>query len=127
MEGCSDGTWQGKTYFSCKYGRAFFCPITALYPDQRGSAPSQFAGNTPPIQREISRPAAPVDVSKGSTVQFGDSRNPWHGIVRWVGNLPGEQELLAGIELVSFNYSKDFYMFVTMHRRSMLIVVEMES
>ncbi len=113
MEGCTDGTWQGIRLFFCKYGQGLFCPVTALHPDQRGSAPSQFAGNTPPIQREprqlppLPRPAAPVDVSMGSAVQFGCSQNPWYGIVRWIGNLPGDQELLAGIELVSFNYSKN--------------------
>ena len=113
MEGCTDGSWKGMRCFSCKYGRGFFCPVTALHPDQRGSAPSQFSGNTPPIQREprqlppLPRPAAPVDVSMGSAVQFGGSQNPWYGLVRWIGILPGEQELLAGIELVSFNYSKN--------------------
>ncbi len=46
MEGCTDGTWQEKRCFSCKYGRGFFCPVTALHPDQRfaDSAPAQ-AGN----------------------------------------------------------------------------------
>ena len=113
MDGCTDGSWKGTRCFSCKYGRGFFCPVTALRPDQRGFAHSQFSGNTPPIQREprqlppLPRLAAPVDVSMGSAVQFGDSQNPWYGIVRWIGNLPGEQELLAGIELVSFNYSKN--------------------
>ncbi len=111
MEGCTDGSWKGTRWFACKYGRGFFCPVTALRPDQRGSAPSQFSGNTPPIPPRqlppLPRLAAPVDVSMGSAVQFGDSQNTWYGIVRWIGNLPGEQELLAGIELVSFNYSKN--------------------
>lgn len=32
---CGDGTWEGVRYFSCDYGRAFFCPVSTLKPDQR--------------------------------------------------------------------------------------------
>ena len=35
MEGCSDGTWNGVRYFSCRQGHGFFCPISSLDPDQR--------------------------------------------------------------------------------------------
>ena len=97
MDGCTDGTWKGTRCFSCKYGRGFFCPVTVLRPDQRGYAPSR---------QPLPLPVAPMNISKSSAVQFGGSQNPWYGIVRWIGNLPGEQELVAGIELVSFNYSK---------------------
>ena len=35
MEGCSDGTWREIRYFTCPYGRGFFCPYYNLLPDLR--------------------------------------------------------------------------------------------
>lgn len=35
MDGCADGTHQGRQYFTCPYGRGFFCPYKNLRPDQR--------------------------------------------------------------------------------------------
>ena len=35
MDGCGDGSWNGVQYFSCQMGHGFFCPISALAPDQR--------------------------------------------------------------------------------------------
>ena len=52
MDGCTDGICMAGDEvfpFACKYSRAFFCPVTALHPDQRGS---QYASNTPPLYQE---------------------------------------------------------------------------
>ena len=38
-KGCSDGTWCKTRYFSCLPGRAFFCPVANLKPDQRFAKP----------------------------------------------------------------------------------------
>ena len=35
MDGCTDGTWRERRYFTCPYGRAFFCPYYNLLPDHR--------------------------------------------------------------------------------------------
>ena len=43
MEGCSDGTWRERRYFTCPYGRGFFCPYYNLLPDRRFDT----GGNTP--------------------------------------------------------------------------------
>ena len=43
MEGCSDGTWHERRYFTCPYGRGFFCPYYSLSPDRR----LETSGNTP--------------------------------------------------------------------------------
>ena len=32
MESCKDGEWGGHHYFTCPYGRGFFCPLTNLKP-----------------------------------------------------------------------------------------------
>lgn len=139
MEDCTDGIWRGTRYFTCKPGRAFFCPVTTLIPDQREVASSQ-ASHTPPMYREpIAQPSGPsphayrepgqgsttvpygglpaqhlptapvppvygssppTNISVGSTVEVGNPRNPHCGIIRWIGNLPGHEELIAGIEMV---------------------------
>ncbi|CAI8043680.1 hypothetical protein GBAR_LOCUS24222, partial [Geodia barretti] len=33
MEGCGDGEWSGRRYFTCLPGRAFFCPASSLRAD----------------------------------------------------------------------------------------------
>ena len=43
MEGCGDGTWREIRYFTCPYGRGFFCPYNSLSPDRRFHT----SGNTP--------------------------------------------------------------------------------
>ena len=43
MDGCADGTWQERRYFTCPYGRGIFLPYNSLRPDQRFST----SGTTP--------------------------------------------------------------------------------
>ena len=43
MEGCTDGTWHKRRYFTCAYGRGFFTPYYNLLPDCR----SKKSGNAP--------------------------------------------------------------------------------
>ncbi len=171
MEGCTDGTWKGQRYFSCRYGCGFFCPVTTLKPRTsfvpdnsspslhggpkshlqgpanntaptesrpnpqgpienfpRGSRPNVQGPATPresrpnpqgPIENfprgsrpNVQGPATPRESSSAApsitlntAVQIGNPRNPWYGIVKWVGHFPRSGELMAGIELVSVVYS----------------------
>ena len=41
MEGCTDGSWNGKQYFKCPPGRALFCPLRSLEQDTRYMEPHQ--------------------------------------------------------------------------------------
>ena len=113
MKGCADGTWKGSRYFSCKHGRSFFSPVSNLRPDQREVISSPKAGNTPPLpSAQPHHPTVPTqlyrepvqphaNIAMGSAVEVGDPQDPHYGIVRWMGFLPGREELVAGIELVS--------------------------
>ncbi len=120
MDGCTDGTWRGQRFFTCRYGRAFFCPVTTLQlrapdsnipPLHEGSKPHPH-GPTENLPREPRPPVhgqrpppvhgqGPLDITVDSAVQIGDSQNSLYGVVKWVGNFPGSRELIAGIELVS--------------------------
>ena len=51
MDGCSDGTWQERRYFTCPYGRGFFCPHYNLRPDHRFSTSGATPGATPAVNR----------------------------------------------------------------------------
>jgi len=51
MDGCSDGTWHDMRYFTCPYGRGFFCPYYNLMPDQRFSSSETTPGATPAANR----------------------------------------------------------------------------
>lgn len=104
MEGCFDGTWKGVRYFSCKFGRGFFCFVSSLHPDQRVAIHANQANFTPSgteqrLGRSTQVPA--LDFSIGSTVEVGDPQAPQYGVVQWTGTLPGSDELIAGIELVN--------------------------
>ena len=35
MDGCTDGTWHERRYFTCPFGRGFFIPYYSLSPDRR--------------------------------------------------------------------------------------------
>ena len=35
MEGCGDGIWGGRRYFSCRPGYGFFYPLSSLALDKR--------------------------------------------------------------------------------------------
>ena len=35
MKGCGDGSWKGIQCFQCQPGRGFFCPLSAVHPDER--------------------------------------------------------------------------------------------
>ena len=119
MEGCTDSTWCGRRYFSCKFHRAYFCPVSNLTADYRGIASSQPANTTPPTYREqagqpqgstalapfnreqrVPEPqgSIPLYVSMGATVQVGNP--PRYGVIHWIGSLPGSEEVFAGMGLV---------------------------
>ena len=41
MGGCSNGSFQGRRYFTCPDGTGLFCQVTALQLDQRYMEPDQ--------------------------------------------------------------------------------------
>ena len=41
MDGCTDGSWNGKQYFKCPPGRALFCPLRSLEQDTGYMEPHQ--------------------------------------------------------------------------------------
>lgn len=43
-----------------------------------------------------------LDLSVNSVVEVTLATSNSYGIIRWIGNLPGRQELMAGLELVIF-------------------------
>ena len=51
MEGCGDGEWNGRRYFTCLPGRGFFCPVTSLRPDPRLPPATQHGGNSSASQQ----------------------------------------------------------------------------
>ena len=78
-----------------------------------GSEAEQGSTVPPAAYREpIPNSASPSNISVGSAVEIGDTRNPHYGTLRWMGILPGHEELVAGIEMVSmyvqstFNYTR---------------------
>ena len=52
MDGCTDGTWHERHYFTCPYGRAFFCPYYNLSPDRRFDAGGNTSGAAPAVNRK---------------------------------------------------------------------------
>ena len=52
MDGCTDGTWRERRYFTCAYGRAFFCPYYNLSPDRRFDAGGNTSGAAPAENRK---------------------------------------------------------------------------
>ena len=104
MEGCTDGTWKGMRYFTCQFGRAFFCPVSSLIPDQTIAEHGNQANLNPSgTEQHIGRAFKEVpalNFSMGSTVQVGDPQAPKYGVVQWIGTVPGSDVLFAGIELV---------------------------
>ena len=104
MDGCFNGTLKGTRYFSCKFGRGFFCPVSCLAPDERNADRANQANLKPlgarPHIGKTNQDLPTLDFSMGSTVQVVDPQAPQYGVVQWIGTLPGSDELLAGIELV---------------------------
>ncbi|XP_019851989.1 PREDICTED: uncharacterized protein LOC100634190 [Amphimedon queenslandica] len=35
LQGCTDGTWGGRRFFTCPYGKGYFCPLNILKQDTR--------------------------------------------------------------------------------------------
>ena len=52
MDGCTDGTWHERRYFTCPYGRGFFCPYNSLSPDRRFDASENTCGADPAVNRK---------------------------------------------------------------------------
>ena len=52
MDGCTDGTWRERRYFTCPYGRGFFCPYNSLSPDRRFDASENTCGADPAVNRK---------------------------------------------------------------------------
>lgn len=43
-----------------------------------------------------------MDLSVNSVVEVNMGAGNLYGIIRWIGNLPGRPEIMAGLELVKF-------------------------
>ena len=137
MEGCTDGTWKGLRYFSCKHGRGFFSPVSNLEPDQREVVSSPKANNSPPLpSAQPHDPAVPTQIFRepvqpptviamGSAVEVGDPQDPHYGTLRWMGILPGHEELVAGIEMVSVCMCINSVLILFCNRMKTPNVVEM--
>ncbi len=67
-----------------------------FYPRHQG--PSPWAYSQAPQPRQDTQPGNHIQLSIGSAVQLGDP--PTYGVIRWIGDLPGVQGQIAGIELV---------------------------
>ena len=52
MDGCTDGTWHERRYFTCPYGRGFFCPYYSLSPDRRFETSGNVPGAAPAVNRK---------------------------------------------------------------------------
>ena len=52
MEGCTDGTWRERRYFTCAYGHGFFCPYYNLLPDRRFDTSGHMPGTAPVVNRK---------------------------------------------------------------------------
>ncbi len=66
-------------------------------------SPSGATGNVPASPK--SPPVVSYEVGDVVTWQRGSV--PYHGVVKWVGILPGQERQVAGIELVSQHMSQD--------------------
>ena len=81
--------------------RHLVCPVDSLEPKIDLSQP---VSHTFPKGRSR-EPAAPshssANISVGSTIEIGNPKSPHYGTVRWIGLLPGHEEVVAGIEMVS--------------------------
>ena len=160
MDGCFDGTWKGTRYFTCKFSRGFFCPVSALKPAQQGISSSQQSSNTPPMYRkptaqphgctapapgyrdptqgstmpasgyrdpahgstpvhgELMQGSTPLaHITVGTAVEVGDLWSPHYGTVQWIGNLPGCEGPVAGLEMVSIHTSTVYMHVPTYYNR----------
>ena len=52
MDGCTDGTWHERHYFTCPYGRSFFGPYYNLSPDHRFETSGNVPGAAPAVNRK---------------------------------------------------------------------------
>ena len=122
--GTSYGKFQDDTYFLCKKGNGLFVSLEKLFPcHPQGISVTQPSSHhsMPPVegigQQSHTQPrsnsqrhqdnviavtnvsAAPATLEVGSSVEL--LGNPGrHGVIRWMGTLPGVRGTIAGVELV---------------------------
>ncbi len=85
--------------FSC--GNLEGAAKTPKHHDQQAHQPGQ---TSPYDEQEYDHPELHIQLKIGSTVQLSLSDPPRYGVIRWIGELPRVEGLIAGMELVSNNY-----------------------
>ena len=79
MNGCTDGTWHERRYFTCPYGRGFFCPYYNLSPDHRFDT----GGNVPGAAQAVNRKEHVLSINLIPRTQMTES---WVGLASFPGS-----------------------------------------
>ena len=108
--------------------KCLFCSVDSL---ESEAGLSQPVSHTLPMGREFpaASPHRSTNISVGSTIEIGNPKSPHYGTVRWIGLLPGHEEVVAGIEMVStcnVGINSDVLLYMLLcNRRKSLNTVEM--
>lgn len=73
--------------------------MTRLSPNKPFVAEQESEVDSPPVEQEED---LYTDISLGTLVELTWDAKKLYGTVRWIGNLPGIRETMAGLELVKY-------------------------